>query len=174
MSPLPKIDEKATSYPPHTVSNDAEDAHDIAEASDDEETVYPEGGLRAWLVVFGSFCGMYVSIELVRTRQVITMAKASLLRLHEQHQHLQHLPLHTPTVRVQCELNRMDIQHVHLPDLLVWHIHRSHLRRQRATASGLCGKCVDDCEYHADGSLQGCVKVAILPSPGHIFADYRS
>ena len=153
MSPLPKIDEKVTSYPPHTVSNDAEDAHDIAEASDDEETVYPEGGLRAWLVVFGSFCGMYVSIELVRTRQVITMAKASLLRLHEQHQHLQHLPLHPPTRPLQRELHRLDLQRIHLPDLPVRYFHRSSLRCQRAAGAGVCGECVDDGEYYADGGL---------------------
>jgi hypothetical protein len=29
-----------------------------SEPSDAEETSYPEGGLEAWLVVFGSFCGM--------------------------------------------------------------------------------------------------------------------
>jgi hypothetical protein len=83
MSHTHGIDEKVTSYPPHTVSNDAEEEHNIAETSDGEETTYPEGGLRAWLVVFGSFCGMYVTFDLLRTRQMITMAQASLLRLYE-------------------------------------------------------------------------------------------
>jgi hypothetical protein len=129
MSLPPAIDEKVTPYPPCTVSNDAEDEHDNAEASDGEETAYPEGGLRAWFVVFGSFCGMYVSFDLVRTRQVITMAQASLLRLHEQHQYLQHLSIHAPVIRLQRKLNRMDIQHLHLPDLLVRHLHRTHFRR---------------------------------------------
>lgn len=58
MSPPPGNDEKSTPYPPDTLSNRAEDEHNIAEASDDEDITYPEGGLRAWLVVFGSFCGM--------------------------------------------------------------------------------------------------------------------
>ncbi|KAF3050793.1 hypothetical protein E8E11_010781 [Didymella keratinophila] len=35
----------------------AESAEVLA-LSDEEETSYPEGGLEAWLVVFGSFCGM--------------------------------------------------------------------------------------------------------------------
>ena len=29
-----------------------------SDPSDEEQTFYPEGGLQAWLVVFGSFCGM--------------------------------------------------------------------------------------------------------------------
>jgi len=61
MSPPPGIDEKVTPYPPRTVSSETAEGHDIAEASDDEDITYPEGGLRAWLVVFGSFCGMYVT-----------------------------------------------------------------------------------------------------------------
>ena len=31
---------------------------EVSEPSDEEEVSYPEGGLEAWLVVFGSFCGM--------------------------------------------------------------------------------------------------------------------
>jgi hypothetical protein len=31
---------------------------EVSETSDAEEISYPEGGLEAWLVVFGSFCGM--------------------------------------------------------------------------------------------------------------------
>lgn len=107
MSPPPGNDEKVTPYPPCLVSNDTEHDHDVAEANN-EDITYPEGGLRAWLVVLGSFCGMYVSSKLVRTMQKITVAKASLLRLHEQHQHLQHLPIYTPTVRLQRKLNRLD------------------------------------------------------------------
>lgn len=39
----------------------AEKARESAETlvfSHEEEISYPEGGLEAWLVVFGSFCGM--------------------------------------------------------------------------------------------------------------------
>jgi hypothetical protein len=32
-----------------------------------DETSYPEGGLRAWLVVFGSFCGMLASFGFMNT-----------------------------------------------------------------------------------------------------------
>lgn len=36
--------------------------------SDDEEAItYPEGGLRAWLVVFGGFCGMMAAFGLMNT-----------------------------------------------------------------------------------------------------------
>jgi hypothetical protein len=154
MLPQPEGDEKGVPYPQGTVHCETEERHDIAEASDDEDITYPEGGLRAWLVVFGSFCGMYVtSNPAVSCRQRLTMAKASLLRLHEQHQHLQHLPIDTPTISLQRKLNRMDFQHVHLPDLLVRHLHWTHLRCQRAAASGLCRKRVDDGEYYAHGDL---------------------
>jgi len=37
-------------------------------ATSESERGYPEGGLRAWLVVFGSFCGMAVSFGFVNTR----------------------------------------------------------------------------------------------------------
>ena len=61
MSPPPEGDEKGTPYAQGTVCRETEESHDIAEASDDEDITYPEGGLRAWLVVLGSFCGMYVA-----------------------------------------------------------------------------------------------------------------
>jgi hypothetical protein len=32
-----------------------------------DENIYPEGGLRAWLVVFGSFCGMLASFGFMNT-----------------------------------------------------------------------------------------------------------
>lgn len=58
MSPRTRNNEKVTMYPPRPVSDDAEHERDIAEANDNEDITYPEGGLRAWLVVLGSFCGM--------------------------------------------------------------------------------------------------------------------
>jgi hypothetical protein len=33
------------------------------------ETTYPEGGLRAWLVVFGSFCGMLAGFGFMNTSE---------------------------------------------------------------------------------------------------------
>jgi hypothetical protein len=44
--------------PPTADSTDAKNEYDATEASDDEAISYPEGGLQAWLVVLGSFCGM--------------------------------------------------------------------------------------------------------------------
>ena len=85
MPPPLGSDEKVT---PISASNDAEDENDIAAAIGDEETSYPEGGLRAWLVVLGSFCGMYVTLKPSTAMQMLTLANASLLRLHEQHQYL--------------------------------------------------------------------------------------
>ncbi|KAF2753139.1 MFS general substrate transporter [Pseudovirgaria hyperparasitica] len=35
-----------------------------------DEITYPEGGLRAWLVVFGSFCGMFASFGMMNTQGV--------------------------------------------------------------------------------------------------------
>ena len=36
-------------------------------AGDDHENIYPEGGIRAWLSIFGSFCGMVCCFGLMNT-----------------------------------------------------------------------------------------------------------
>jgi hypothetical protein len=49
---------EAPPRPPTADSTNAKNEYDTGEASDDEDISYPEGGLQAWLVVLGSFCGM--------------------------------------------------------------------------------------------------------------------
>ena len=51
---------ETASCPPNAIAASTKDEHDAAEVSDDEETSYPDGGLQAWLVVLGSFCGLCV------------------------------------------------------------------------------------------------------------------
>jgi hypothetical protein len=58
MSLMARDDVEAPRRPPTADSTEAKNEYDAAEASDDEEISYPEGGLQAWLVVLGSFCGM--------------------------------------------------------------------------------------------------------------------
>lgn len=58
MSSLPRHDDEPAPFPPNAISPKAKDECDTVEASDEEEISYPEGGLQAWLVVLGSFCGM--------------------------------------------------------------------------------------------------------------------
>jgi hypothetical protein len=58
MSPTPGDDIEAASRLPSSDPTNAKNEYYAAEASDDEEISYPEGGLQAWLVVLGSFCGM--------------------------------------------------------------------------------------------------------------------
>lgn len=41
-------------------------------AVDEMQVVYPEGGVRAWLVVFGSFCGMLSSFGFMNSRMFPT------------------------------------------------------------------------------------------------------
>ena len=41
-----------------TFEKETTQSGEVSESSDEEETTCPEGGLEAWLVVFGSFCGM--------------------------------------------------------------------------------------------------------------------
>lgn len=56
--PSPPVDDlKAAPCPPSAMSTGVKDEYGIADI-DDEEITYPEGGLQAWLVVLGSFCGM--------------------------------------------------------------------------------------------------------------------
>jgi len=38
-----------------------------------EETVYPEGGLQGWLVVFGSFCGMLSSFGFMNSSMFLLL-----------------------------------------------------------------------------------------------------
>lgn len=60
MSSLAGDDTRSAPFPPTAISTTVKDECDTAEVSNDEEVSYPEGGLQAWLVVFGSFCGMYL------------------------------------------------------------------------------------------------------------------
>ncbi|KAI9855849.1 MAG: hypothetical protein M1830_006440, partial [Pleopsidium flavum] len=38
-----------------------------ASSKSEDDVTYPEGGLRAWLVVFGSFCGMMAAFGMMNT-----------------------------------------------------------------------------------------------------------
>jgi len=65
MAPSAGHNIETTPFPPNTHSIDTKDERNTTEASsDDLETTYPDGGLRAWLVVLGSFCGMYAAPNL--------------------------------------------------------------------------------------------------------------
>jgi hypothetical protein len=41
-----------------TLEKGTTESAEFSESNDAEEISYPEGGLKAWLVVLGSFCGM--------------------------------------------------------------------------------------------------------------------
>jgi len=57
---------KTTPFQSDAISADAKDEHaTTTETSYNSETSYPDGGLQAWLVVLGSFCGMYVSTHML-------------------------------------------------------------------------------------------------------------
>jgi len=58
MSLSGKDDLETTSLPSNAIPTDTKDGLNATETIDEEETTYPDGGLRAWLVVLGSFCGM--------------------------------------------------------------------------------------------------------------------
>ncbi|KAJ9629843.1 hypothetical protein H2203_002225 [Taxawa tesnikishii (nom. ined.)] len=58
---LPEKDEESGLTPsPGPAAPDAPDAPDDA-------VTYPEGGLQAWLVVFGSFCGLLTALGIMNT-----------------------------------------------------------------------------------------------------------
>jgi len=58
MSLSARDDIQAVPCRPNVIPAGAKHESNGAEASDEEETSYPDGGLQAWLVVLGSFCGM--------------------------------------------------------------------------------------------------------------------
>lgn len=44
-------------------TDDPKNEPNPTETNTPEEPPYPDGGLQAWLVVLGSFCGMYLSTQ---------------------------------------------------------------------------------------------------------------
>lgn len=68
-------------------------------------TFYPEGGLRAWLVVFGSFCGLLAALGLMNTVGVYQgrqyTKRWQYVRIPKLTLHHRSLPRREPTVPVQ-------------------------------------------------------------------------
>lgn len=62
---LPKDEEKSTFA--HDNDNNFLPIAPAGQDPDKEDVEYPEGGLRAWLVVFGSFCGMTAGFGYMNT-----------------------------------------------------------------------------------------------------------
>jgi len=61
---LPNISDKQND---HERSNISLSISESASLAPELEHVYPEGGLRAWLVVFGSFCAMFASLGIANS-----------------------------------------------------------------------------------------------------------
>jgi hypothetical protein len=61
MSPSARDDLETTPPPPNASPSSTKPEPEATDIIDEEETTYPDGGLQAWLVVLGSFCGMYVA-----------------------------------------------------------------------------------------------------------------
>ncbi|KAL5326262.1 hypothetical protein ACEPPN_007400 [Leptodophora sp. 'Broadleaf-Isolate-01'] len=53
--------------PDSAESPPGETPQDSGSSEIDDEHIYPEGGVRAWLVVFGSWCGMFASLGIANT-----------------------------------------------------------------------------------------------------------
>jgi hypothetical protein len=73
-----------------------------------DETVYPEGGLRAWLVVLGSFCGMLASFGFMNTSEPMVPSTLRIM-LTWSSWSVPGLPQHQPIERIQSEYYRMDL-----------------------------------------------------------------
>ena len=66
MSSAASDDLRTAPCPPNAILTDdpkTEPEPNPTETSTPEEPTYPDGGLQAWLVVLGSFCGMYLSTQ---------------------------------------------------------------------------------------------------------------
>ena len=53
-----------------TTSRGPEGNRELEEADDDDDSIdgkYPEGGLRAWLVVLGAWCAMFAAMGILNT-----------------------------------------------------------------------------------------------------------
>jgi len=63
----PKDEEKSTFAHDDDNNNNSLPLAPTSQEPDKEDVEYPEGGLRAWLVVFGSFCGMTAGFGYMNT-----------------------------------------------------------------------------------------------------------
>ena len=67
---IPEVDDTGEPFPaiPNTSPDVGIASNDNAEVgASEEEITYPEGGLQAWLVVFGAFCGMVACAGFMNT-----------------------------------------------------------------------------------------------------------
>ena len=66
---IPEVDGTGEPFPaiPNTPPDVDVLVDKVADDSSDEEIIYPEGGLQAWLVVFGAFCGMVACAGFMNT-----------------------------------------------------------------------------------------------------------
>ena len=67
---IPEVDDPEEPFPaipntPPDVGAISEKAED--QSGNDDDITYPEGGLQAWLVVFGAFCGMVACAGFMNT-----------------------------------------------------------------------------------------------------------
>ncbi len=80
----------------------------------------------------------------VSVTELISNYQASLLWLHEYHQHIQRIPREESIIGLQREYHRMDLEHIHLPDLFLWYPDRSCVRCSRTKTFGSFRQRLDD------------------------------
>lgn len=66
---IPDVQDEQEPFPaiPNTLSGNDINGEKVDNSTSDEEIAYPEGGLQAWLVVFGAFCGMVACAGFMNT-----------------------------------------------------------------------------------------------------------
>lgn len=67
----PNVESEKSSHPQpknvESVDEESANGRGSDSSEDEEEDDFPEGGLRAWLVVFGSFCAMFMVFGIVNS-----------------------------------------------------------------------------------------------------------
>lgn len=59
--------ERGETQLPTTTQSDIDQSRSVNESTDEDGNTYPEGGLRAWLVAFGSFTAMFAGFGILNT-----------------------------------------------------------------------------------------------------------
>ena len=93
----------------------------------DEKDDFPEGGLRAWLVVAGAFCGSFSVFGIINSTAILLEWFSSHQLQDKNASQVRMLNVASEGQWLTRSLDRMDLRVLPVPDILLWSSHWAHL-----------------------------------------------